>query len=415
MNVNDELLKLLDVYKVDRDFTNEIREGYRNPLEDVLNSNYDLKPNYRYGGSLAKGTANTNSCDIDLLCYFDSNYNKSLENIYDETQKTLSSNKYLIECKNSAITVTGKIDEEKWDTSVDVVPGKYTSNEDNKDVYLWCNKDKKRLKSNPEIQIEKVKQSKSKDVIRILKLYRSFNNFKFKSFYLEIFAIDVVENDYEESDNLYDKLIKFCSHYKEIGITKIYDPANKDNNINTIHDSNEFEIIREKIRTLYDVLQTNDSNTIINCIKGETFDIENGYLTNAKSHSTNLQIKDNSIPFNLVSLNGYWSKDGESNWTKFNSEYLLKKNISLRFEISIRPKVRIKEVKLIVSNAGYEAMIHNSLRGNAEETYYDNQSNKNVYCRTEETSYYGNHFVQAFVLTKEGKQLYSNLLVVKIR
>ena len=49
MNVNDELLKLLDVYKVDRDFTNEIREGYRNPLEDVLNSNYDLKPNYRYG------------------------------------------------------------------------------------------------------------------------------------------------------------------------------------------------------------------------------------------------------------------------------------------------------------------------------------------------------------------------------
>ena len=93
MNVNDELLKLLDVYKVDRDFTNEIREGYRNPLEDVLNSNYDLKPNYRYGGSLAKGTANTNSCDIDLLCYFDSNYNKSLENIYDETQKTLSSNK----------------------------------------------------------------------------------------------------------------------------------------------------------------------------------------------------------------------------------------------------------------------------------------------------------------------------------
>ena len=76
---------------------------------------------------------------------------------------------------------------------------------------------KKSLKTNPEKQINKVKQSLSKDVIRIIKLFRDRNNFKFKSFFLEIFCIDVIEPLYDESDDLFNKVFHFCKHYNDIG------------------------------------------------------------------------------------------------------------------------------------------------------------------------------------------------------
>ena len=187
--VVEELNRLLNEHRVNKDFREEVKEGYRLPLQEVINTKFEAKPNYRYGGSLAKGTPNSNSCDIDLLCYVDSDCGLSVENVYNNVKDALSNSNYIFQCKNSAICVTGEKFETPWEITVDVVPGKYTSNEDNKDVYLWCNKDKKRLKSNPEIQINKVKNSNMKDVIRIIKLYRSFHNFKFKSFFLEIFAI----------------------------------------------------------------------------------------------------------------------------------------------------------------------------------------------------------------------------------
>lgn len=414
--VLDCLNNLLVEYRVDRDFSLEIKTGYRSPLENVLNNYYDEKPNYRYGGSLAKTTANSNSCDIDLLCYFDSENTDSLELIYNKTIEALRSASYLFEAKNSAICVYGKICEPKWDTTVDVVPGKYTSNEDNKDVYLWCNRDKCRLKSNPELQINKVKESNSKELIRLIKLYREFNNFKFKSFYLEIFAIDVVEPEFVDGDNIYDKLVKFCSHYNEIGKTKIYDPANSANDINKIHDEYEFSLIRDYIEKLYRVLLTNDEQTIKNCILNKPYDIENGFLNNAKAH---FEIKGgltNSLISccSVININGFY-KFNES-WQRFDSSTILRKNYNLKFEINIAPNFQNGAiVKLIVSNSGYEALKNNCLRGKAEPTEIAYRANNKYYYREETTSYYGNHCVQAFVKLLNGKTYYSDILIVKVR
>ncbi|MCI6014861.1 MAG: hypothetical protein MRZ09_07735 [Coprobacillus sp.] len=414
--VLDCLNNLLVEYRVDRDFSLEIKTGYRSPLENVLNNYYDEKPNYRYGGSLAKTTANSNSCDIDLLCYFDSENTDSLELIYNKTIEALRSASYLFEAKNSAICVYGKIGEPKWDTTVDVVPGKYTSNEDKKDVYLWCNRDKCRLKSNPELQINKVKKSNSKELIRLIKLYREFNNFKFKSFYLEIFAIDVVEPEFVAGDNIYDKLVKFCSHYNEIGKTKIYDPANSANDINKIHNEYEFSLIRDYIEKLYRVLLTNDEQTIKNCILNKPYDIENGFLNNAKAH---FEIKGgltNSLISccSVININGFY-KFNES-WQRFDSSTILRKNYNLKFEINIAPNFQNGAiVKLIVSNSGYEALKNNCLRGKAEPTEIACRANNKYYYREETTSYYGNHCVQAFVKLLNGKTYYSDILIVKVR
>lgn len=244
--VSTELNKLLDKNKVDKDFKQEVRDGYRLPLQETINKLFTNSPNYRYGGSLAKGTANINSCDIDLLCYMDADCEYSVEEIYNNIANSLKDSIYTYSCKNSAICVSGDSEEGKWDITVDIVPGKYTSNEENKDVYLWCHRDEKRLKSNPEKQISKVQESDMRDVVRIIKLYRESHGFKFKSFFLEIFAIDVVENEIRKDDTVYDKLVKFCSHYAEIGKTKIYDPANTNNDIMQIHSENEFATIRKK-------------------------------------------------------------------------------------------------------------------------------------------------------------------------
>lgn len=414
--VLDCLNNLLVEYRVDRDFSLEIKTGYRSPLENDLNNYYDEKPNYRYGGSLAKTTANSNSCDIDLLCYFDSENTDSLELIYNKTIKALRSASYLFEAKNSAICVYGKIGEPKRDTTVDVVPGKYMSNEDNKDVYLWCNRDKCRLKSNPELQINKVKESNSKELIRLIKLYREFNNFKFKSFYLEIFSIDVVEPEFVAGDNIYDKLVKFCSHYNEIGKTKIYDPANSANDINKIHDEYEFSLIRDYIEKLYRVLLTNDEQTIKNCILNKPYDIEKGFLNNAKAH---FEIKGgltNSLIscFSVININGFYKFN--DSWQRFDSSTILRKNYNLKFEINIAPNFQNGAiVKLIVSNSGYEALKNNCLRGKADPSGIAYRANNKYYYREETTSYYGNHCVQAFVKLSNGKTYYSDILVVKVR
>lgn len=411
--INEALKKLLDDYHVDRDFSKEVREGYRNPLEDSINNFFENKPNYRYGGSLAKGTANTNSCDIDLLCYFDSDFEMSVENIYESIAKSLEKSNYIYEKKNSAICVTGKIGEPLWDTSVDVVPGKYTSN-DNKDVFLWCNKDKKRLKSNPELQINKVRESNYKNLIRIIKLFRTTHNFKFKSFYLEIFIIDYISKMFKENFTLYDELVIFCEHYNDIGNITLFDPANSANNISNIHSEIEFENIRTYIKTLYDAVLTNDCETILNCILNKEYNIEKAYLQNAKQHSPELCLSNNLITYTGISVKGKYNNNGI--WYEFNSLSILSKELSLSFEIDIPSSFSIKEVKLIVTNSGYDASVrHNCPRGKAENTILQNTSYGHKFTRSETTSYYGNHFVQALLITTRGQKFYSEILTVRVR
>ena len=396
------LNKLLSDYVVDRDFRDMVKDGYRLPLQEVINGAFASKPNYRYGGSLAKGTANSNSCDVDLLCYLDSDCGISVEDIYKKVSSALAQSSYIYACKNSAICVTGEAGEGTWDISVDVVPGKYTSNDSNKDVYLWCNKDKKHLKSNPEKQIGKVQESSMKDVIRLIKLFRSFHNFKFKSFFLEIFAIDVVEPTVTETDNVYDKLVKFCSHYDEIGVTKIYDPANAHNDIMGIHSEAEFNLIRQKIKQLYEVLLTNEEDTIVAFLKGQLIvDIEKAYAKDAKSHSPSLRIDAPSyIRLGCKTLAGRSIESGEQ----------ISKNMRIKFYATVPPNIPVDEVKLIVSNAGYESIA--CPRGSEEDTTY---IGNRCYVREEPTSFNGNHYVQAIVRTINHHIYYSNPFVVKIR
>ena len=400
----DEILNnILFKNKVNKDFNEEVKNGYRLPLQDTINQGFEqIKPNFRYGGSLAKGTANINDCDIDLLCYLPSNSDLSVENIYKTIEKTLQKSNYIYQSKNSAIRVSGEAGE-TWDISVDLVPGKYTSSDD-KDVYLWCNKTKNKLLSNPETQINKVKECNIKDVIRFIKYFRKFKDFKFKSFFLEIFAIDIVEPTITEEDALYDKLIKFCSHFNEIGKTKIYDPANEHgNNIMTIHTEDEFQTIREKIKELYEVLLTNNEQIIKDYFENKPINLENAYRENVKK---NLQAIRFLSVLPLISLTCVGS-----NGVEYKDYHKFKKGEKFCFNIKCISNIPLHNIKIIVANSGYEASRANCLRGTEEST---TKKSANFYCRNEESSYNGYHYVQAKGYDNLKKAYYSNIFVVHI-
>ena len=218
---------------------------------------------------------------------------------------------------------------------------------------------------------------------------------------MEVFAVDVVEQDYQEEDSLYDKLVKFCSHYDEIGVRKIYDPANSNNDIMNIHSSIEFQIIRDKIKKLYEALLTNDEITILNCINGKQYDLDVAYAKDAKSHSRALNLKENGGFINLTCV------DDENR--NIYSNQTLPKDLSINFYVGFPSSISASNVTLVVSNSGYESI--NCKRGNEETTKKINGK----YYRNESTCYNGNHYVQAIVKTTTGNKYYSRPFIVKIR
>lgn len=406
------LQTLLDEYKPSEDFRADVKDTYRTPIEDLLKNNvFDAKVHFRYGGSLVKGTANKDSCDVDLLCYIEATSCMSVKDIYDKTLSVLQKNSFLAVAKNSAIKVYGHQGDKTWDKTVDVVPGKYINNNSG-DVNLWCNREGKTLKTNPDIQIEKVKTSKSKDIIRLIKLFRDKNGFKFKSFFLEIFAIDVIEPEYDKKDDLMDQLITFCRHGSEIGKTKIYDPANPSNDIMQIHESYEFEQIRKKINDLLEALLTDDNKTIRDCVLGQPIDIDKGYQNVAQGNC-------HQLIFDLLKTQGPSIVAQKSQNKKFANpiQYWSGTTIEKDWKIMFSISRDVQSVEWLVCNSGYEARKQNGLRGerfisgnNSDQV--DSAASK---VRFETTSYYGNHYVQAKMVNSYGRQEYSPVFVVKIR
>ncbi|MGI6644458.1 MAG: nucleotide-binding domain-containing protein [Bacilli bacterium] len=406
------LNELLDEYKVTIEFKDAIKVDYREQIENVLDDAFSgYTRSCRYGGSLAKGTANINSCDIDILYYLHSDTDLTLQEIYSTAIKALSEY-YNLEAKNSAITLKGEKNKKNWDMSVDVVPGRFI-NHSKEDVNLWCNRTKSSLKTNPDKQIKKIRESEAKDVIRLIKLYREFNNFKFKSFFLEIFTVDIVEANFDINDNLVDKLIKFCNCWDQIGKTTIHDPANSNNNIMDIHADYEFEKIREMIFKLRDALLTDDPETIRKCILGEAYDIDKAYKNVAMSHSNLIKFFSGSAGF---TVHGYYYEDEIER--KFDSNKIVKKQVKLTFAIVVPKSIPIRDVSWIVCNSGYEAKKAGQLRGKVRESSNIKKSLKSkpsyIFIKNEHTSYYGNHFVQVHIVTSNNT-IYSDIFTVRIR
>src|SRR5690554_5890533 len=217
--MNKFIKNLLNENSVSNELRELIKDNYRNVIEDDLENAFDFTPTFKYGGSLAKHTANKGSADIDLLCYLPSTSIMSVKDVYEKTSKILKTKGYHVVEKNSAIHVTGKNDE-IFQFTIDVVPGKYIDNE-SRDVFLWKSREQVRMKTNPVLHLEKIRSSNSNEVIRFFKLIRDYKKIKFKSFYLKLFIIDIVEPFYIDTDLLQDKIMKVLYNLDSIGVKKV--------------------------------------------------------------------------------------------------------------------------------------------------------------------------------------------------
>jgi hypothetical protein len=197
MNPNDYLEKILRGQTFDDDAPelSELRRR-RKEIEDLLRAGFSRSaPSIRWGGSMAKGTMIREAYDGDMTCYFpheDSEAGSNLEEIYENVTIVLSQ-KFEVERKTSALRVKDPSTKASKgfaeDLHIDVVPGRFTS-EDQDDVFLHqTTGDKARLKTNLQVHIDHIKGSGVTAAIRLMKLWNIRNGIGAKTFVLELLVV----------------------------------------------------------------------------------------------------------------------------------------------------------------------------------------------------------------------------------
>lgn len=204
--------------------------SHREDVEKLINDAFGNKPKIRYGGSKAKGTMIKASYDLDLICYFasgDESGGKTLKDIYKNVKAALEES-YTVEEKRSALRLRSTDDD--IDFHIDVVPGRFTD-DDEQDAYLFqAEGEKNRLKTNLDTHIKHVRNSGHADVIAILKLMVvNYNLTKVKTFVLELAAIDVLDG--ADTSDLTERVELVLTAFRDdIGNITVKDPANPEGN-----------------------------------------------------------------------------------------------------------------------------------------------------------------------------------------
>jgi hypothetical protein len=204
----------------------------RDKVEKLLRKHYGSVPKIGYGGSMAKGTMNLESFDLDVICYFphDSTVaGKTLEDIYDSVCSTLE-NDYFVERRTSALRLRSR-DAETYqvDFHIDVVPGRYIDDTDS-DVFLHQESGTKEcLKTNLQVHIDHVRNSGVVDAIRLMKLWLVRNAVPVRQFVLELLTVKLLAE--RKTDDLTSQLeyiwAEFRDHPSSLAVE---DPANPNGN-----------------------------------------------------------------------------------------------------------------------------------------------------------------------------------------
>jgi hypothetical protein len=232
--VNEYLEELIDSQKLEDD-SKELKElrAHRADVERLLRKHFeDCSPTIRYGGSKAKGTLILALYDLDIICYFPSDdmaAGETLEEIYNNV-KTALEKEYSVIPKTSALRLK-RTDQYGivHDFHIDVVPGRYVDS-DNGDCFIYqANADKKRLKTNLDVQIEHVRDSGVTDAIKLLKYWKVRKGLQVKQFVWELLIIDLLKG--KSSDPLADQLVHVWTHIRDSEeAMHVEDPANPTGN-----------------------------------------------------------------------------------------------------------------------------------------------------------------------------------------
>lgn len=233
MNANEYLERVLTQQSFGNDDPEmkELRD-HRKEIENTLSEHFSkAHPTIRWGGSMAKKTMVRESYDGDMICYFphdEVGAGSTLEDIFDNVAVALET-AYSVERKTSALRVrdpsTRATKGFAQDLHIDVVPGRFTSDEKH-DVFLHRSTgDKERLKTNLQVHIDHIRDSGVRPAIRLMKLWNVRNGIEAKTFVLELLVVKLLQ---EMKDATLDKQLELVwTEFRDnAGHLTVEDPAN---------------------------------------------------------------------------------------------------------------------------------------------------------------------------------------------
>ena len=237
----------------------------RNEIKEALEEKYRANIYTPFNsGSYAKNTAVNTKFDFDFMVPFKREAFDTLENMFNDVCDFLEE-KY----KTSAIVKKQKVsigleffpDEIGDVIKIDVVPGR----ELNRDQYLTdknlnlfvynqfgtYQKGSERIQSNIHAQVNKIRRSADtqslRRIIRLLKVWKLYNNKSLKSFFIELISIRAFE-DKEPEGAIWEILEVVLVYIKDnIETIALMDPGNSNNNVADSLSSIEKSVLKSDI------------------------------------------------------------------------------------------------------------------------------------------------------------------------
>lgn len=283
IDINQHLAESLETHKM-RHIQNKVNAyiAKANEVKSKLETHYgsNLYSVFR-SGSFAKNTAINIKFDIDLVAPFKYGCFDTLEamynDVYDFLSKEYNDGTY-IRKQSVSLGLTFPADENGIVVKLDVVPGREIGEDDypdTKDLNLYFNKDHwgftkgSRQKTNIQAQIDHISgKSEERQLIRLLKIWKNYNNEDYKSFMLELFTIKAMAS-YSGGNKLWDKLKYVMSYIADNVIDESFhliDPGNSNNDVLSAMDAKDAtkrKLLSNRMKTIITAIDNNSDNVAI--------------------------------------------------------------------------------------------------------------------------------------------------------
>lgn len=228
-------------------------------------------PSVRNAGSYEKGTMVRSSYDFDALCYFprDTDVGDNLGEIYDEVADVLSE-EYIVERKRSALRLHDAADPDDPEYfHVDVVPGRFMDGDDGDVALHQAAGEKDWLKTNPEKHIQHVRDSKVRDAIKLVKVWRDIHGFRIPTFVLELLVIKLLDG--HQNDDLADQMTYLWTELRDRADSlTVKDPANMNNDLSTVFDASAKVTLSHAAEVALDKVDADNWEGILGEVESKT-------------------------------------------------------------------------------------------------------------------------------------------------
>lgn len=246
--------ELINTYRTKRDDIKQfLNEQYNSKIYEPFNS-----------GSYKKHTAINTKFDLDLVIPFKRNAFATLEEMFEDVFEKLTE-QYQNETsiKKQGVSIGLTFDEED-EINIDVVPARETSQDhfpETKNLNLHKTQSDGYLKTNIHAQIAHIKAKENeRKVIRLLKIWKAYHQYKYKSFFIELLVIKAYEKSFPQG-NLWEQF-KTVLNYIIDNIQRenftLKDPGNSNNDLALSLDDIEKNILISRLKSMLEKIESNE-------------------------------------------------------------------------------------------------------------------------------------------------------------